>query len=858
MERVFSSFILYFAENSSPRSQLLHRKKQTLSTSSARERASSSFLIRKVRKAERRMPAGASSSQVPVTFEDIVVYFSKEEWEDLEEQQKELYKDVVKENYETLISLGTGSPTATPDIISRIERGEEPYGRDEPGSEEKETGRSSCSEKDDPRNSNTDTYHWELSESLEEKTMLSGRDCENTHSCSEWGKNYRNQYLSEEKQKNATGDSALYEKSISNVTHIEEEQRNLLTEERCACDVCVIFLRDSVTLKSEQRFHTEERPSTCPDCGKTFTQRELQGLQKACQRQAPFKCLECRKGLNWKREIRQQPKIKKNTIQKGKFTKHPKFYPSERLVSSNEFNKSFCQRKTFIKNKASQTCERPLFCTKSEKCFSRKADLSQNQKFQERDRQLTWTECEKYFCKKTKLRIHKRIHTVVNSFTYIEGAKDFIQKGNLIISQRNHTREKQFTCGECGKGFTRPINLTIHQRSHTGVKPFTCTECGKCFSQKSGLTSHLRIHTGEKPFICNECGKAFSQLTSCTRHKRSHTGVKPFTCMQCGKGFSQKSSLMSHQIIHTGVKKFTCCECGIRFYQKTQLVSHQTIHTGVKLFKCTECGKGFNQKSNLACHQIIHTGMKLFTCTECGKSFSHKTSLTNHQIIHTGLKPFVCAECGKGFSYKTSLRSHQIIHKGMKSFICNECGRGFNLKSHLTSHQRIHTGVTPFTCTECGKGFSHKISLTNHQRIHTEPTAAGDKPQKLMKKLRGLSTIRWTPEDKKEMMYCYFYARNSIFKPLGYTKRARQKMEERAIISKEKLQKATDKNLRSLIGQIIEHKFFNDDILKQLKDDAEKKEMQKGNPRGELSEQLNNAIVKLPEKPKTTRIKIKD
>ncbi|XP_029448242.1 nascent polypeptide-associated complex subunit alpha, muscle-specific form-like isoform X2 [Rhinatrema bivittatum] len=94
--------------------------------------------------AERKMPAGPSA-QVPVTFEDIAVRFSQEEWGYLEEWQKELYKDVMKENYQTLSSLGTGSPTITPEIISHIERGEEPYIRDEPGSEEGGTGKSSCS-----------------------------------------------------------------------------------------------------------------------------------------------------------------------------------------------------------------------------------------------------------------------------------------------------------------------------------------------------------------------------------------------------------------------------------------------------------------------------------------------------------------------------------------------------------------------------------------------------------------------------------------------------------------------------------------------------------------------------------------
>uniref|UniRef100_A0A8B9QJ48 KRAB domain-containing protein n=1 Tax=Apteryx owenii TaxID=8824 RepID=A0A8B9QJ48_APTOW len=55
--------------------------------------------------------------QEPVTFEDVAVYFSAEEWRRLAERQKKLYRDMMMENYELITSLeaghkGTLAPTA--------------------------------------------------------------------------------------------------------------------------------------------------------------------------------------------------------------------------------------------------------------------------------------------------------------------------------------------------------------------------------------------------------------------------------------------------------------------------------------------------------------------------------------------------------------------------------------------------------------------------------------------------------------------------------------------------------------------------------------------------------------------------
>ncbi|XP_019487473.1 PREDICTED: zinc finger protein 10 isoform X2 [Hipposideros armiger] len=64
-------------------------------------------------------------SQTLVTFTDVLVSFTREEWQLLEPSQQGLYKDVTLENYKNLVSLG--HQLAKPDVILQLEKGDEPW-----------------------------------------------------------------------------------------------------------------------------------------------------------------------------------------------------------------------------------------------------------------------------------------------------------------------------------------------------------------------------------------------------------------------------------------------------------------------------------------------------------------------------------------------------------------------------------------------------------------------------------------------------------------------------------------------------------------------------------------------------------
>ncbi|KAM3844379.1 uncharacterized protein M6D78_002338 [Vipera latastei] len=332
---------------------------------------------------DKAKPTSVPVALSPVSFQEVAVFFTEEEWALLEPHQKALHGEVMLENSRNVVSLGDGQENKNNEKTRifalqtakyekqkemfqnmwRPEQGEDNQPSDQgekfsiTQSVEIQDFQTQENHKGKTKGENSgcgELFRGKPDRSKDCRIHTKAKACERRDRVKNYYENFPLTLYQSVSAENKPYKCTECGKTFSHSSSLTSHKRIHTGEKPYKCTECGKSFRRNTDLTSHKRVHTGEKPFKCTECGKGFTMSSNLTLHKRIHTgEKPFQCVECGKSF----------------IQRGHLTCHMRIHTGEKPYMCVECGKTFRWSSHLPNHMRIHTGEKPYKCMDCGRCF---------------------------------------------------------------------------------------------------------------------------------------------------------------------------------------------------------------------------------------------------------------------------------------------------------------------------------------------------------------------------------------------------------------------------------------------------------------------------------------------------------